>query len=135
MNLVLNAEDKSKIAMETELSNPPNSTIGSAQEAEADRFENPPDSELTEASGMDVSISQEERFQDSEMNDVEIVDQIGAVKSKLMEHIEAYGVPQLERLYCRLIKSILEVKIKGSETHRFSILRHLLQFVQDEQNF
>ncbi|KAH0469392.1 hypothetical protein IEQ34_000950 [Dendrobium chrysotoxum] len=132
---VSNAEDKSKGAMETEPSNPTSSIISSAQEAEADGAENPPDSELTEASGMDASISQDEFHRDSEANDAGIADQIRAVKSKLMERSEGYGVPQLERLYCRLIRSVLEVKIQGSETHRLSILRHLLQFVEDEENF
>lgn len=128
-------EDKSKGAMETEPSNPTNSIISSSQDVEADRSENPPDSELTEASGMDAGVSHEEFLRDSETNDAEIADQIRAVKGKLMERSEAYGVPQLERLYCRLIKSVLEVKIQGTETHRLSILRHLLQFVEDEENF
>ncbi|XP_020587182.1 ATPase family AAA domain-containing protein At1g05910 [Phalaenopsis equestris] len=132
---VSTAEDKSKSASETEPSNQTTTIINSAQEAEANESQNPPDSELTEASGMDARNSQGEFLQESEINNTEIAEQIRAVKDKLIERSENYGVPQLERLYCRLIRSVLEVKIQGPVNQRLSILRHLLQFVEDEENF
>lgn len=128
---VPNAGEKSSVAMETEPSKP-NCNIGSAQEAEADVPENPPDCEITEASGMDA---RDEIHGDSETNTADISGEISSAKGRLMERTEGYGVPQLERLYCRLVKGAYEVEKIDGEAHKLSILKFLLHFVEDEVNF
>ncbi|KAG0486772.1 hypothetical protein HPP92_008867 [Vanilla planifolia] len=123
-----NAEDRSKYVAETEPSKA-SSNLSSAQEADADESLNPTEAELTEASGMASCAAHEDVLLDSEMNESEFTDQISSVKRRLMERTEGYGAPLLERLYCRLVKGVLEMKSQGA------ILRFLLDFVDDEENF
>ncbi|KAG0484917.1 hypothetical protein HPP92_008996 [Vanilla planifolia] len=88
----------------------------SAQEADADESLNPTEAELTEASGMASCAAHEDVLLDSEMNESEFTDQISSVKRRLMERTEGYGAPLLERLYCRLVKGVLEMKSQVVQT-------------------
>lgn len=98
--------------------------------------ENLINNELPEAYVLATSPLAGENSQDVVMTDVEISEQIDTVKRLLMERTEDYGVPQLERLYTRVIKSVIAVKSKeGREDHKLSIVRHLLKFVEDDENF
>lgn len=68
------------------------------------------------------------------MSDGEFSGQVESVKQRLIECTKGYGVPQLERLYSRVMKGA--VAIKGiEEDHKAFILRFLLSFVEDEGNF
>ncbi|KAJ6677663.1 hypothetical protein OIU85_008257 [Salix viminalis] len=52
------------------------------------------------------------------------------------ERTENYDIPQLERLYTRIMKGIFETKAKGFEDGpRYSILRFLVKFAEDAANF
>lgn len=70
------------------------------------------------------------------MMDADISKQIESVKQQLMERTEGYGVPQLERLFTRVIKGVIAVdSSKDSEDRRILALEHLLKFVMDDDNF
>ncbi|KQJ91015.1 ATPase family AAA domain-containing protein At1g05910 isoform X1 [Brachypodium distachyon] len=64
------------------------------------------------------------------------LEQLEAVKQRFMELTVGYGVPQLERLYSRIMKGVIELGGKESkEDHRRLVVRHLLVFVENSDNF
>ncbi|KAL6966702.1 hypothetical protein U1Q18_032492 [Sarracenia purpurea var. burkii] len=75
--------------------------------------------------------------QDVIMSDSEISGMIVTVKSVFMEHTEDYGIPQLERLYTRVIKDVFEAKASepGDDDLRPSILSYFLKFGENTTNF
>lgn len=90
--------------------------------------------EQPEAPGNASDHVADDGFQgDVVMSDRELSEQVESVKQRLIERIKDNGVPQLERLYSRVMKGA--VAIKGKEDHKASILRFLLDFVEDEGNF
>ncbi|XP_039133348.1 ATPase family AAA domain-containing protein At1g05910 isoform X1 [Dioscorea cayenensis subsp. rotundata] len=135
-------EDKSNAVTESETSKSGNSQPGSSQELQmngaSNRLDNPSHNELSEglvtvscAGPTDISTKE-----DVDMADAEISEQITSIKHRLMERAEGYGVPELERLYMRIVKGVIAVRSKeAEENHRLSILRYLLKFVEDDDNF
>ncbi|XP_052207689.1 ATPase family AAA domain-containing protein At1g05910 [Diospyros lotus] len=76
------------------------------------------------------------RSEDVLMSDGEIYSKIESVKRIFMERTEDYGIPQLERLYTRVMKGVFETK--GSEPgddHKSSILSYLFKFAENKANF
>ena len=72
--------------------------------------------------------------EDSAMPDT--LEQLEGLKQRFMELTVGYGVPQLERLYSRIMKGAIE--LTGKETnkdHRRLVVRHLLAFVENSDNF
>lgn len=70
------------------------------------------------------------------MSDNEITNQVESVKQRFVNRSVNFDIPQLERLYTRIMKGIFEIKDKGIEDDpRASILRYLLNFTEDEANF
>ncbi|XP_062198445.1 ATPase family AAA domain-containing protein At1g05910-like isoform X2 [Phragmites australis] len=66
----------------------------------------------------------------------DLLGQLEAVKQRFMELTAGYGVPQLERLYSRLMKGAIELTSKESnEDHRRLVVRYLLTFVENSDNF
>lgn len=66
----------------------------------------------------------------------DLVQQIETVKIRFMELTEGYGVPQLERLYSRIMKGVLEfISKENSEDHRRLVVRYLSTFVENSDNF
>ncbi|VAI34599.1 unnamed protein product [Triticum turgidum subsp. durum] len=66
----------------------------------------------------------------------DMLEQLEGVKQRFMELTVGYGVPQLERLYSRIMKGAIE--LTGKETnkdHRRLVVRHLLAFVENSDNF
>ncbi|XP_021752704.1 ATPase family AAA domain-containing protein At1g05910-like [Chenopodium quinoa] len=62
--------------------------------------------------------------------------QVEEIKQQFLKHTEAYGIPQLERLYTRIIKGVFETKsAAGSENPKSKVLQFLSKFSQDETNF
>lgn len=64
------------------------------------------------------------------------LEQLEGLKQRFMELTVGYGVPQLERLYSRIMKGAIE--LTGKETnkdHRRLVVRHLLAFVENSDNF
>ena len=53
-----------------------------------------------------------------------------------MKRDENYSIPQLERLYTRIMKGVFEIKDKGmKDESNTSVLEYLLKFVGDQANF
>ncbi|XBI82708.1 hypothetical protein VPH35_091322 [Triticum aestivum] len=64
------------------------------------------------------------------------LEQLEGLKQRFMELTVGYGVPQLERLYSRIMKGAIE--LTGKETnkdHRRLVVRHLSAFVENSDNF
>lgn len=73
---------------------------------------------------------------DVTMSDSEIRNQVESVKQRFVDRSENYDIPQLERLYTRIMKGIFEIKDRGiKDDPKASILRYLSNFVEDEANF
>ncbi|KAJ6733884.1 hypothetical protein OIU74_005638 [Salix koriyanagi] len=74
--------------------------------------------------------------QDVAMSDAEVSSHGEYIKRLFIERTENYDIPQLERLYTRIMKGIFETKAKGFEDGpRYSILRFLVKFAEDAANF
>uniref|UniRef100_A0A6N2MMG1 Bromo domain-containing protein n=1 Tax=Salix viminalis TaxID=40686 RepID=A0A6N2MMG1_SALVM len=74
--------------------------------------------------------------QDVAMSDAEVSSHGEYIKRLFTERTENYDIPQLERLYTRIMKGIFETKAKGFEDGpRYSILRFLVKFAEDAANF
>jgi ATPase family AAA domain-containing protein 2 len=66
----------------------------------------------------------------------DLVGQLEFLKLRFMEFTAGYGVPQLERLYSRIMKGALELISKESnEDHGRLVVRYLLTFVENRDNF
>ncbi|RCV12477.1 hypothetical protein SEVIR_2G283100v4 [Setaria viridis] len=66
----------------------------------------------------------------------DLLGQLEALKQRFMELTAGYGVPQLERLYSRIMKGAIELTSKESnEDHRGLVVRYLLTFVENSDNF
>jgi hypothetical protein len=64
------------------------------------------------------------------------LEQLEAVKKRFMELTVGYGVPQLERLYSRIMKGALELRGKETnEDYTRLVVRHLFAFVENNDNF
>ncbi|KAL0437973.1 UNVERIFIED_CONTAM: ATPase family AAA domain-containing protein [Sesamum latifolium] len=74
--------------------------------------------------------------QDVTMTDGEISSQVESIKHLLLEHSKDYGIPQLERLYARVMKGVFETKSKARiEDLKASILCFLFEFAKDRSKF
>ncbi|XP_011096956.1 ATPase family AAA domain-containing protein At1g05910 isoform X2 [Sesamum indicum] len=74
--------------------------------------------------------------QDVTMTDGELSSQVEFIKQLLLEHSKDYGVPQLERLYARVMKGVFETKSKAKiEDLKASILSFLFEFAKDRSKF
>lgn len=80
--------------------------------------------------------SVESTSQDVIMSDSEISSRVEAIKQNFVERTNAYGIPQLEILYTRVMKGVFETKdgVKGKDL-KSSILDFLLKFAEDETKF
>ncbi|MBA0692750.1 hypothetical protein Goari_010287 [Gossypium aridum] len=73
---------------------------------------------------------------EARMSDCEFSKQVETVKQLFVERTENYGIPELERLYSRIMKGIFESREKGvGDDPKPSILKFLIQFAEDEANF
>lgn len=133
-------EEKSQAMSEPEPSKLSSAKPGPAQERDTNgpskRTENVPEMEIPESSGLTDGPNAQEISQDSTMTDAVISEQVSSLKQRLMERTSDYGVPQLERLYSRVLKGVIAViSGEGHKDHKLLILRHLLKFVEDDDNF
>lgn len=107
-----------------------NSSAPSSADGDKEDQSEPPRNEEEEMSG-DCS-------RDSAKSDEEISSGIESVKGILMERTENYSIPQMERLYTRIMKGVLETLDKGvgdDQSPKHSILRFLSEFAQRQPNF
>jgi ATPase family AAA domain-containing protein 2 len=66
----------------------------------------------------------------------DLVGQLESLKLRFMGLTAGYGVPQLERLYSRIMKGAVELISKESnEDHGRLVVRYLLTFVENRDNF
>ncbi|MBA0633791.1 hypothetical protein Godav_021825 [Gossypium davidsonii] len=73
--------------------------------------------------------------QDTIMSDGEISTQAESVKKLLVERTGNYGIPELERLYSRIMKGIFESRVGDDDDPKPSVLEFLLKFAEDDANF
>ncbi|CAM8889457.1 unnamed protein product [Rhodiola kirilowii] len=67
--------------------------------------------------------------------DVELSTKVESIKQLLVERTENYGIPQLERLYTKIIKGVFEIVCTGIEDPKLLILKYLRKFAEEEANF
>nr|CAB3504091.1 unnamed protein product [Digitaria exilis] len=66
----------------------------------------------------------------------DLLGQLEGLKQRFMELTAGYGIPQLESLYSRIMKGAIELTSKESnEDHRRLVVRYLLTFVENSNNF
>ncbi|KAG6509801.1 hypothetical protein ZIOFF_027807 [Zingiber officinale] len=80
-------------------------------------------------------VSTTQPIADENIADANISEQLDTVKQRFMERTEGYGIPELEHLYTRAIKCATAVSSKHGEGGKLLVLRHLLEFVEDDANF
>ncbi|XP_004309823.1 PREDICTED: ATPase family AAA domain-containing protein At1g05910 [Fragaria vesca subsp. vesca] len=74
--------------------------------------------------------------EDIKMLDGEITDQMESIKRLFVEQTKTYDIPQLERLYTRIMKGIFDIKDKSDiDGTKQLILKYLLKFAEDKANF
>jgi len=133
-------EEKSRELLEPEPLKPTSAQPGPSQEPDTNGLskgsENLPDNEIPESSGLTDGPPSQEISQDLMTIDADISEQVRTLKQHLMERTNGYGVPQLERLYSRVLKGVMAIRSReGHKDHKLLILRHLLKFVEDDDNF
>ncbi|XP_075661051.1 ATPase family AAA domain-containing protein At1g05910 [Castanea sativa] len=113
----------------------------SSQEPETND-ENPERPETSSAEGNQHETSGEASghadgsgSEDVVVSDGDISNQVESVKLLLVKHTASYSIPQLERLYTRIMKGVFETKAEVKDDLKPSILRYLLKFAEDEANF
>ena len=70
--------------------------------------------------------------------DVDMDDNVdtSGLKQRFLKCTEGYGIPQLERLYTRILKGVFEAKsAAGSDNPKSKVLQFLTNFPQDDTNF
>lgn len=78
----------------------------------------------------------ESKPQDVTMSDAESPSKSESTKQLFVERTEGYGIPQLERLYTRIMKGVFEIKnAEHRDNLKPSVSSFLLKFVEDEANF
>ncbi|KAL3514258.1 hypothetical protein ACH5RR_026975 [Cinchona calisaya] len=131
--------DAVQVASATE-EGPPDPVLSkSSQECEADSSDQqgldnlPADGSQHESSDLTSGCTSQ---QDVTMLDAELSAKAEAIKQLFVDRTKACGIPQLERLYTRIIKGVFETKngVDGEDL-RSSILRFLMKFAVDESNF
>ncbi|XP_071732509.1 ATPase family AAA domain-containing protein At1g05910 [Rutidosis leptorrhynchoides] len=77
----------------------------------------------------------ESKSDDVIMSDVEKDVKIESAKKLLLERTFDYGVPQLERLYTRIVKGVFELKNVDRDDIKPLLSDFLLKFAENEANF
>ncbi|KAI8003822.1 ATPase family AAA domain-containing protein [Camellia lanceoleosa] len=122
-------------AVEEEARAPESEDPKSFREPEADDT-NPQRSESSFTDAFELETSEKAAGPDVEMSDGEISEKIATVKRIFVERTGDYGIPQLERLYTRILKGVFETKasLTGDDL-KSSILSYLLKFAECVENF
>lgn len=82
------------------------------------------------------TIAEDVIAEDVTMSDMKMPVEAESIKKQFVDLTSDYGIPQLERLYTRIMKGIFETKNKvKAEDLKPSILSFLLQFSKDKSNF
>ncbi|KAF3956079.1 hypothetical protein CMV_018768 [Castanea mollissima] len=120
-------EDKSRHHQDSQLQ-----AKSSKEPDQIDDINNPERPETSSADGNQHETSAEDVIMSDGDN---ISNQVESVKLLFVEHTASYNIPQLERLYTRIMKGVFETKAKVKDDLKPSILKYLLKFAEDEANF
>ncbi|XVF29263.1 hypothetical protein REPUB_Repub15cG0106000 [Reevesia pubescens] len=134
IDTVLAAEDKSWVpdSVQTKSSQTPEANEINCERPESTSSDGNQQETYTEAS----ELIDGNGSQDIRMSDSEISNQVESAKQLFVERTENFGIPQLERLYTRIMKGIFETRDNGiGDDPKPSILKFLLKFAEDEANF
>ncbi|XP_068647706.1 ATPase family AAA domain-containing protein At1g05910-like [Aristolochia californica] len=71
----------------------------------------------------------DDRSQEEVVGDEEIAAEVKSVKQQLLERTEGFGVPQLERLYTRIMRGVFEIENEGD--WKSWVLKFLLKFIEE----
>ncbi|OMO88191.1 hypothetical protein CCACVL1_08536 [Corchorus capsularis] len=136
VDTVITAEDKSRVPDSVQTKSSETETQ-EANEIHCERPESTPsDGNRQETCTEASELIDGSESQDIRMSDGEIPKQVESVKQLFVERTENYGIPQLERLYTRIMKGIFETRDKGvGDDPKPAILKFLLNFAEDEANF
>ncbi|CAK9161140.1 unnamed protein product [Ilex paraguariensis] len=111
--------------------------LNSSEEPEAENTDQQkPESSLTDC--VQLGTSDETSgcgSQDVTMSTGEISSNVEFIKQLFVERTKDYGISQLERLYTRVMKGVLETSSSEIGDLKPSILRFLLKFAEDEAKF
>ena len=121
------AEDKSRHHQDSQLQ-----AKSSKEPDQTDDTNNPERPETSSADGNQHETSAEDVIMSDGDN---ISNQVESVKLLFVEHTASYNIPQLERLYTRIMKGVFETKVKVKDDLKPSILKYLLKFAENEENF
>lgn len=130
------AEDKSRLPEVV----PPPSTVEAQAKFTADEG---PETSTANCSEPEAPMEVEElECRTCPVDDVNVEDrdtssgQVEVIKQQFLERTEGCGIPQLERLYTRIIKGVFETKsTAGSENIKSKVVQFLSKFSQDVTNF
>ncbi|XP_047319146.1 ATPase family AAA domain-containing protein At1g05910 isoform X2 [Impatiens glandulifera] len=146
------------------LKRPPKKTTDAAEEGSLNqeeeivpsKSEEEHDDEEEEAAAAEIATNQEtsESFHENQsknedndvcklqdddvtMLDAEVSEKVEMIRQVFVEQTTDYGIPQLERLYTRVMKGVFENKPNevNHDALKASILSYLLKFAQDKANF
>ncbi|OWM67430.1 hypothetical protein CDL15_Pgr019890 [Punica granatum] len=67
--------------------------------------------------------------------DIDVSGQVESIKRLFVERTDNYVIPQLERLYTRVIKGVFETRKEGKDDLKQRILSFLSKFAEDEASF
>ncbi|KAK6930581.1 AAA ATPase, AAA+ lid domain [Dillenia turbinata] len=126
-----------------EKSQPSEPVPKSSQESETNNATSDmPESSLADGNRLEMSreASSHSNGNDSQedtiMIDIELANQVESIKQQFVERTKGYGIPQLERLYTRIMKGIFETKNAATDDGLKSLLvKFLFRFAEDEGNF
>uniref|UniRef100_A0A7N0TUE8 Bromo domain-containing protein n=1 Tax=Kalanchoe fedtschenkoi TaxID=63787 RepID=A0A7N0TUE8_KALFE len=69
------------------------------------------------------------------VSDEEISPEMESIKQLLVARTENYGIPQMERLYTRIIKGVFEITCESGENPKVLISNYLRKLAENEANF
>lgn len=109
----------------------------SSNDHEGDALEQRPESTLADGNkSADVPDESGGTGRDVTMSDAEMSRKIESVKKQFVKQTKNYDIPQLERLYTRIMKGVFETKTAvTNEDLKTSILSFLLKFAKDASKF
>ncbi|KAM7266296.1 hypothetical protein ACFE04_004193 [Oxalis oulophora] len=82
------------------------------------------------------SSTEASNHKDVTMSDQEISEKVETINKRFVEHTQGYGIPQLERVYTRIMKGVFDARDKRVEDDpKLSILEFLLKFAENKANF
>ncbi|XP_039012807.1 ATPase family AAA domain-containing protein At1g05910-like isoform X2 [Hibiscus syriacus] len=129
------SEDKSRVADST-------LTKSSSQTQEANEINcEGPEPGFGDGNQQETCMESDGQIDGSGSEDIrissgEISKQVERIKQLILERTENKGIPELERVYSRVMKDIFESREKGvGDDAKTSILKFLMQFAEDEANF